>query len=104
LGFPLGKAAWGGKHKKLPPGLRIASLFSAVILILAALIVLERVELITVFDNQEAVKYITWILAAFFGLNTIANLGSSSKWEKIIMTPVALSLCIFCIVIATTAD
>jgi len=28
LGFPLGQSAWGGKHKKLPPSLRVASPFS----------------------------------------------------------------------------
>ena len=42
LGFPLGKAAWGGKYKKLPPGFRIASLFSAGIMVFASIFVLEK--------------------------------------------------------------
>ena len=37
LGAPLGRAAWGGAHVYLTEGLRIASVFSAVFWVLAAL-------------------------------------------------------------------
>ena len=41
LGAPLGRAAWGGTHAQLPPGLRVASAFAFGVWALAALIVLD---------------------------------------------------------------
>jgi len=42
LGAPLGRAAWGGAHVRLPPNLRVASAVAAVIWMVAALLVLDR--------------------------------------------------------------
>ncbi len=42
MGLPLGGAAWGGKYIRLPNKLRIASLISMGVLVLASLIVLEK--------------------------------------------------------------
>ena len=47
LGFPYGQAAWGGKHIKLPSRLRIASLFSAGIYVVASIFVLERADILS---------------------------------------------------------
>ena len=104
LGLPLGKFAWGGKHRTLPIGLRIASLVSAGILVVMSLIVLERAGLATVLNHSGAVYYGTWIMAGFFGSNTITNLASKSRLEKSTMTPLALVLCVLCFVIAAIAD
>jgi len=59
LGFPFGQAAWGGKYQKLPPGFRIASLFSAAIFVLVSIIVLEKAEVFSVFDNPTGLRPIT---------------------------------------------
>jgi hypothetical protein len=96
--------AWGGKHKILPTSLRIASFFSAGILVLLSLIVLERAGLATILNHDGVVRYGTWVMAGFFALNTLGNITSKSKWEKMIMTPVSSSLCIFCFIIAGMAD
>ncbi|HEY90894.1 MAG TPA: hypothetical protein G4O07_03585 [Dehalococcoidia bacterium] len=103
LGLPFGKAAWGGKYRILPPGFRIASLFSAVVYIFVSIIVLEKAEAISVIDNLTAVTYITWIFTAFLGLNTISNFISRSKLEKRIMTPVSLTLALLCFIVAFTS-
>ncbi len=82
LGFPLGKASWGGKHKILPFRLRIANFVSTGVFVFATLIVLEKTEFITFLNNKSIVNYSTWGLAVLFGLSTIGNLASTSKIEK----------------------
>ncbi|MGD9143615.1 MAG: hypothetical protein PVG61_07205 [Dehalococcoidia bacterium] len=96
--------AWGGRHRILPPGWRIASLVSAGILVFLSLIILERAGLATTLNHSGVVYYGTWITAGFFGSNTLTNLASKSRPEKIIMTPTALTLCILCFIIAAIAD
>ena len=73
LGFPFGQAAWGGKHKKLPPRLRIASLFSAGIFVFSSLVVLGKAAIFPVLNSPTVVTYGVWILAAFLGLNAMGK-------------------------------
>ena len=91
LGFPFGQAAWGGKYKKLPPGFRIASLFSVAIYVFTSLLVLEKAAIVSVINNSTVVTTGVWIFTAFLGLNTITNFISRSKLEKRIMTPVSFT-------------
>lgn len=100
LGFPLGKLSWGGKYTILPFKFRIASFVSAGIFIFAAFIVLEKTEFILFFNNKNLVNYSLWGLTIIFGLSTIGNLTSKSNIEKQIMTPVALTLFLSCLLIA----
>ena len=104
LGFPFGKAAWGGKYTILPNGFRIASLFSAVIYVFVSIIVLERAIVFTVINSSTVVTYGVWIFTAFLGLNTISNFISRSKLEKLIMTPVSFTLGLLCLLVALTAS
>jgi hypothetical protein len=94
IGLPYGKAAWGGKHTRLPPGLRIASLFSAALLTFAVIIVLERAEVFSIINNPTLIAYGIWIFTVFFALNTVMNFVSRSRLEKCIMTPTAAVLCV----------
>jgi hypothetical protein len=100
LGFPLGKASWGGKHLILPLKLRIASSVSIGLLVFATLVVLEKTKFIAVFKNPSFVSYSIWGLTALFGLSTFGNISSSSKIEKLIMIPTALVLFLSCLVIS----
>ncbi|MFC2062634.1 hypothetical protein ACFLS8_01615 [Chloroflexota bacterium] len=104
LGFPYGKAAWGGKYIKLPSRLRIASLFSAVVFVVASLFVLEKANILSIFNSSTLVTVGVWILVAFFGLNTLSNLASKSKLEKRVMTPISLTLALLCLIVAITAN
>jgi hypothetical protein len=104
LGFPFGKAAWGGKYTVLPVGFRIASLFSALIFVFMSIVVLERAAIFTVINNLTVVTYGIWIFTGFLGLNTINNLISRSKIEKRIMTPTSLVLCLLCLTVAITSS
>ena len=102
LGLPLGKAAWGGKYDRLPIGYRIGSFAAITILLFASISVLELTGLVSVFHNPGLVKNSVWIFTGFFALNTLGNLASKSKWEKRIMTPISLVLCLLCIVTVIT--
>ena len=104
LGFPYGQAAWGGKHAILPPRLRIASLFSAGIFVVASIFVLERVDILSVFNHSTTVTIVVWFIVAFLGLNTLGNLASRSKLEKRIMTPISLILALLCLLVSIIAS
>ncbi|MFC1917040.1 hypothetical protein ACFLXH_00100 [Chloroflexota bacterium] len=104
LGFPFGKAAWGGKYKKLPPGFRIASLFTAGIFVFTSILVLEKANILSVLYSPKVVTFGIWIFTAFLGLNTISNFISRSKLEKRIMTPVSLTLGLLCLTVAITSN
>jgi hypothetical protein len=100
LGLPLGHLAYGGKHEKLPRNLRISSIVAIGIFIFGSLEVLENANLITLV-NIPLVSLITvWILAIYLTLNTLMNLLSKSKKEKLIMTPISLIAAICCYIIA----
>ena len=100
LGYPLGRAAWGGKHERLPANLRIASAISAVVFLAAVILVLERAGMFTVLGNSTLVTYGVWALVVLLGLSALGNFASSSDLEKRIMAPVALVLCLLCVVVA----
>jgi hypothetical protein len=104
LGFPYGRAAWGGKYIKLPSRLRIASLFSAGVSVVASLFVLEKADILSVFNSSTVVTIGVWILVSFLGLNTLGNFASKSKLEKRIMTPISLTIALLCLIVAITAN
>lgn len=100
LGLPLGKAAYGGKYEKLPTNLRIVSLIAIGIFVFATIIVLERAEIITIFNNTLLSAIAIWILTGYSTLNVLMNAVSKSKWEKRIMTPLSLIIAVCCFIVA----
>jgi len=104
LGFPFGQVAWGGKYKKLPLGFRLGSLFSAGIMVFAAILVLEKATIIMVLNTPNVATFGVWTLVAFLGLNTISNFVSRSKWEKRIMTPLSFTLSVLCLTVAISSS
>jgi len=100
-GAPLGHLAWGGKHRVLPRGLRIASALSVLVYALFAWIISGAVESVDQFgDYIPPEQPGIWVLTAYFGLGVVVNLVSRSRPERFVMTPVAAVLCACCLVIA----
>lgn len=100
-GLPLGRAAFGGASDVLAPGLRVASAVSALLFALAMWAALARGGVLAV--SERAYRLAGWALWAFvalFGLSTLANLASSSPWERFLMAPLALLLTGCCVVVA----
>ena len=102
LGFPLGRAAFGGTHEVLPSNLRLASILSGLIYSLAIIFVLEKAGVISIVNSPTLTAYALWILFGIFALSTLAQLASRSELEKLIMTPLALTLTIAFFIVART--
>ena len=99
LGLPFGRLAYGGKYEKLPSKMKIISIVGIVIFIFASLSVLERAEIIIIFNNLMLVMVFVWIIAVYLAFITLMNAISKSKWEKLIMTPISLTLAICCFIV-----
>jgi len=99
-GAPFGHFAWGGKHRILPPKLRIGS--SAAILLYAffAALVAAQSDLWIIITNPTLVSIGLWVVAAYMTLGVFMNAISRSKPERFVMTPVALVLTICFVVLA----
>jgi hypothetical protein len=61
--------------------------------------VLERADIIIIFNNPMFVTVFVWIIAVYLAFNTLMNAISKSKWEKLIMTPISLTLAICCFLV-----
>jgi hypothetical protein len=85
-GLPLGRAAWGGRYRILPAKLRWASVATTLVLAAAAFVVLARAKLIRIGAESVGVRTAAWVFTGFFVLNTLGNLGSSSRTERYVMT------------------
>mgnify|MGYP003464677723 FL=1 len=97
LGYPLGEFAMGGNYKVLPKKLRIASVANALILLCMGFVFLQHTNVLVGLDFL-ATHILVWVITIFLGLNTIANLISRSKKERLVMTPLSgftFLLCLF---------
>lgn len=91
-GAPLGHLAWGGRHKVLPPNLRIGSAVSIVLYALFAYIALARAGLSAPLISGTFTDVAAWVLTAYFAVGVVMNGISRSRPERFTMTPVALVL------------
>ena len=87
LGYPLGEALMGGKYKVFPKPLRIASAFSALVLLFMGFVFLEQAKVVSI--PFFSTHILVWIFTIYLGINTLGNLASKSKKERLIMTPIS---------------
>jgi hypothetical protein len=100
-GAPLGRAARGGAHERLPRNLRVASAVAAVVWVLAALLVLAGAGIHASPIPTSVADRATWILAGLLVVGAAMNLMSRSRPEQIIWGPVALVLAALTAVVAS---
>ncbi|WP_035662190.1 hypothetical protein [Halalkalibacter akibai] len=98
-GFPYGEVAMGGNHRILPTSLRIVSAVSACVLLFMGLVFLLHVNILTLFPFLPTHGLI-WVVTIYLALNTIANIASQSKKERLIMTPLSGVAFLLCFMIA----
>lgn len=96
---PYGNLAWGGKYKKLPINLRIGSFLSALLFIIATISLLEKATIVKIINQPIITDILVWFFVVLFGLSTFGNIVSKSKMEKRIMTPIALTLFLLCLIV-----
>ncbi|MDR7186067.1 hypothetical protein J2X85_003103 [Microbacterium trichothecenolyticum] len=98
-GAPWGRLVWGGAHRVLPRGLRIASAASVLLYAGFAAVLLSRAGILPG-DDSIAVRILTWVLFAYFAVGIVMNAISRSRAERLTMTPVCLVLAASTLVIA----
>ena len=98
IGLPLGEFTMGGRHKVLPPMYRVFAASSIVLQLFGAFIILQGGGIMVMWFTGNVTKIICFVFAGFFAVNTIMNLISPSKKERIVMTPLAaVEACCFAI-------
>ncbi|RLL40372.1 hypothetical protein D8M04_19235 [Oceanobacillus piezotolerans] len=101
LGYPVGEFAMGGFYKVLPKKLRIVSAANAILLLFMGYVFLSHSKIINGYPFIPTTILI-WIFTIFLGLNTVANLISQSKKEKLVMTPLSSIAFVLCLIIAAS--
>ena len=85
----------------LPRKLRLASAISVVIFVAAFYIILARGGLFgSAKQASQMARFGIWVLVAIFGVSTLANIASRSRWERFAMAPVGLVLAVCCFIVA----
>ncbi len=102
-GAPLGHFAWGGRHRILPAAFRIGSAIAILIYLAIAIVLLERAEVTSMFDADDAIAILTWAIVAFFTLGIVMNGVSRSLPERFTMTPLVIALAILSLLVAAAA-
>ena len=88
----------GGKYKVFPKPLRIASAFSALVLLFMGFVFLEQAKVVSI--PFFSTRILVWIFTIYLGINTLGNLASKSKKERLIMTPISTIAFLLGLVIA----
>jgi hypothetical protein len=102
LGAPLGRAAWGGKHRVLPANLRRSSAVAIVVWLVAAVVILGRAGVVAVPLPEVVLVWGAWALVVISVLGAIVNLASSSPWERFGWAPLSLVLAVLSWVVASS--
>ena len=93
LGAPWGEAAWGGQHEgTLPSNLRRSSALAAVALVGAAALVISASRPASAGPQARTARYVAGVLAFLLLVNAAGNFSSESTIERVVMTPVAVTL------------
>ncbi|WP_310602303.1 hypothetical protein [Anaerosporobacter sp.] len=90
LGLPLGELSMGGKYKIIPPKMRIIVWIMVAIQIMALLIILQTSGIVPLLFSVKVTKIICFVFAGYLSLNSIMNLFSYSRKEKLIITPLSI--------------
>ncbi len=94
LGAPLGEYVLGGKHKVLPPMMRLLSGFYTCMFIIVGLSFLQAAEIIDPFFSLTLLKAILIVYTLFLAYAIVGNgFLTKSKKEKYVMTPVSVIGC-----------
>lgn len=103
LGMPWAALSWGGMYSgRLPAPMRVASVASALVLVLLALVVTIRAGLLLPRWHSLSQKVI-WGVVAYCGVAVLAHIFTPSRWERILWLPMVVILFITGLLVATTS-
>ncbi len=99
-GAPVGAYCWGGQHPgKLPTRLRVGSAVSLVIYAAFVLVVLSKADIIGLIPEPVATIG-TWVIFGYCVLGVLMNGISRSPRERLVMTPVVLTMAVLVLIVA----
>ena len=99
-GAPLGRFAWGGRHRVLPIGFRIASAVAIPLYATMIVVMLDRAGITSVLPGENTARIGAWLLVLYFALGVLMNLASRSRPERTVMTPIVLTLAVLAAILA----
>ena len=104
LGAPWGGVAWGGTDEgRLPRRRRIASAISAVALVVVGYLVLAKADVINAaWIPSPGLTIAAWVVVGLLLLNTLANLNSRSRFERVVFGGTTAVLVVLCAYVALT--
>lgn len=101
LGAPFGSAALGGNHEgQLPADLRVVSVLSAAIWVLAAVILMRRAGLRVTRLPSPLLRRAAWIVVGVLAVGALLNFASPSPWERFMWGPFSMVLAGLCALVA----
>lgn len=89
-GLPLGRMAWGGANRILPPNLRIASLISAAVAGFAWVAFAQADGIVSGIVPDGWLGPVFWALSGLFGASFLANLFGAHGVERAHGVPLTL--------------
>ncbi len=91
-GVPLGEFTMGGELlDNVPKKIRIViSVSQLIVQLFFTVVVLQSGGIIPLWFSEKITKIICIVMAVYLSINTVMNLFSKSKKEKLVMTPIAL--------------
>jgi hypothetical protein len=103
-GAPWGNLTMGGAYSgRLPPGMRVAAVVQALVLVVFALIIATRAGLIFA-RWRGASRKLAWVVVAYGIAGVVLNAITRSQWERALWLPVTLGLLYCAIVVARAPE
>lgn len=101
LGAPLGEYAFGGqRHGKLPTGLRIASGFSAILMLVLAGHYLAQTAVLQPMLDPAGNQLVNWLLVGFAALSAILNNITRSEKERRLWGGTTVAMLLAAVIVA----
>jgi hypothetical protein len=100
LGAPLGHAAWGGQHRRLPSHLRVGSAIAVVVWLVATSIVLGHAGFGVPSPPESVRRWAIWVVVGLLAVGTLMNAASPSRWERFVWAPVSFALAVLTVGVA----
>lgn len=100
FGAPWGSYAMGGSSPGVyPPGMRVAAVVQAVLVLLLAAVVLARAGMVLP-GWSGASRRLIWVVVAVSAVGLVLNLITPSSGERLLWAPAALILLLCSLVVA----
>ncbi len=107
LGAPWGDAVLGGRAPTddgvLPGRLRVLAGVQAGVLLTGAWVVTARAGMWNVNPESRGLRRSTWSVVALMALNTVGNLASTNRFERVVLGSATATVCVLSAFVARSS-